>query len=231
MSFASALFAVSRSYFIILFSACQELFLKSFFKIFSNLLHNFSVLSRFGLPLSCSDFFYYTQLFEFVKNFFQLFFKFVSFHFYVLNLFSFKPAALRRLVLLYTFLPFCQHLFWKKFQLFWKSAKNLENPPFSAYTSMTDFLWITYLFCSVALFWWVFGRRFSTFFWCVYAVFLCKLCSVIIFFCVFSVCFVASLIASFFHFSSAPLNFSVRTNLQGYYAVYFSELFKIAFCH
>ena len=129
MSFASALFAVSRSYFIILFSACQELFLKSFFKIFSNLLHNFSVLSRFGLPLSCSDFFYYTQLFEFVKNFFQLFFKFVSFHFYVLNLFSFKPAVLRRLVLLYTFLPFCQHLFWKNFQLFlkirqkpWKSA-------------------------------------------------------------------------------------------------------------
>ena len=49
MSFASALFAVSRSYFIILFSACQELFLKSFFKIFSNLLHNLSVLSRFGL--------------------------------------------------------------------------------------------------------------------------------------------------------------------------------------
>ena len=114
-------FAVSRSYFIILFSACQELFLKSFFKIFSNLLHNLSVLSRFGLPLSCSDFFYYTQLFEFVKNFFQLFFKFVSFHFYVLNLFSFKPAALRRLVLLYTFLPFCQHLFWKKFQLFSKT--------------------------------------------------------------------------------------------------------------
>ena len=123
MSFASALFAVSRSYFIILFSACQELFLKSFFKIFSNLLHNFSVLSRFGLPLSCSDFFYYTQLFEFVKNFFQLFFKFVSFHFYVLNLFSFKPAVLRRLVLLYTFFPFCQHFFLKKISTFLKNLK------------------------------------------------------------------------------------------------------------
>ena len=93
-------------------------FLKSFFKIFSNLLLNFSVLIRFGLPLSCSDLFYYTQLFEFVKNFFQLFFKFVSFHFYALNLFSFKPAVLRRLVLLYTFHPFCQHFFRKIFRLF-----------------------------------------------------------------------------------------------------------------
>lgn len=133
MSFASALFAVSRSYFIILFSACQELFLKSFFKIFSNLLHNFSVLSRFGLPLSCSDFFYYTQLFEFVKNFFQLFSS--LFHF----IFMFSTYSLSSLppcddLYYYTLSsPFVNTFFEKNFNFFQKLKK---SPNFRAFSHL-----------------------------------------------------------------------------------------------
>ena len=148
MSFASALFAVSRSYFIILFSACQELFLKSFFKIFSNLLHNFSVLSRFGLPLSCSDFFYYTQLFEFVKNFFSSLFHFI-FMFSTYSLSSLPPCDDLYYYTLSS--PFVNTFFEKNFNFFEKLKKSPNFRAFShfyhLYVMLFFFLFIISYIC------------------------------------------------------------------------------------
>lgn len=125
-------------------------FLKSFFKIFSNLLHNFSVLSRFGLPLSCSDFFYYTQLFEFVKNFFQLFFQ-VCFIFMFSTYSLSSPPPCDDLYYYTLSSPFVNTFFEKNFNFFQKLKKSPNFRAFShfyhLYIMLFFFLFIISYIC------------------------------------------------------------------------------------
>ena len=84
MSFASALFAVSRSYFIILFSACQELFLK----VFSRFFQIFYLTSQFLFALARR---YLAATFSIILSFSSLsrtFFNFFSSLFHFIFMFS-----------------------------------------------------------------------------------------------------------------------------------------------
>ena len=130
MSFASALFAVSRSYFIILFSACQELFLK----VFSRFFQIFYITFQFLAALACRCL---AATFSIILSFSSLsrtFFNFFSSLFHFIFMFSTcslsSPPPCDDLYYYTLFSPFVNTFFEKNFNFFEKLKK---SPNFRAF--------------------------------------------------------------------------------------------------
>ena len=152
MSFALALFAVSRSYFIILFSACQELFLKVFSRFFQIFYLTFQLLAALACRCLAATFSIILSFLSLSRTFFNFFSSLFHFIFMFLTFPLLSPPSCDDLYY-YTLSSSFVNTFFKKILIFlkilqkpWKSAifGIYPNDGFSL-----NYLFI--LFCCTAL--------------------------------------------------------------------------------
>lgn len=152
MSFALALFAVSRSYFIILFSACQELFLKVFSRFFQIFYLTFQFLAALACRCLAATFSIILSFLSLSRTFFNFFSSLFHFIFMLLTFPLLSPPSCDDLYYYTLSSSFVNTFFWKNFIFFkilqkpWKSAifGICPNDGFSL-----NYLFI--LFCCTAL--------------------------------------------------------------------------------
>ena len=158
MSFALALFAVSRSYFIILFSACQELFLKVFSRFFQIFYLTFQFLAALACRCLAATFSIILSFLSLSRTFFNFFSSLFHFIFMLLTFPLLSPPSCDDLYY-YTLSSSFVNTFFEKILFFFKNFEKARKIGlftvlilyFSSFLSFSIFLNVIFATASSAV--------------------------------------------------------------------------------